>query len=316
MKNLLHILLLLVVSGALLGQTTAHISRNTFSIGEQVEVVYELRLETIKDRVKFQPKIGLMPCSELIRNSALGSGKKVSMELTQAFKDTITEKKGDIRWIGTYRMTSWDTGYFEIPAARILFNDSTLEFDAIPFSVNAPAQIEGKDIFESEDEFLDLHADEFFWLKKNAWWIITLVVLAVVALIYTRKRKAPEPPERKELSLKSKTLLAIDALEDSRLWEKGMLKEHYIELSYIIRSYLSARYELNLLERTSYQTTVLLIKLGLAQDTVQTIQLILDQSDMVKFAKSAPAEKEVLKISALARQIVAETSPLEFNYAE
>jgi hypothetical protein len=84
-------------------------------------------------------------------------------------------------------------------------------------------------------------------------------------------------------------------------------------MSYILRSYLGVRYELNLLESTSFQTKILMKHKGLSEDTVETIQLILEQADMVKFAKSMPEEIDILKISALAKQIVAETSPLEFD---
>jgi len=120
----------------------------------------------------------------------------------------------------------------------------------------------------------------------------------------------------KELNLQELTLIAIDRLEKERLWEKGKLKEHYIELSFILRSYLSTIYGINLLEKTTKETNILLQQKGLKEITIQSIINILNESDMVKFAKSQPEEIAVLKISQLARQIVSETSLIQLSDAE
>ena len=94
------------------------------------------------------------------------------------------------------------------------------------------------------------------------------------------------------------------------------MKEHFVELSYILRSYLTSRYDISLLEKTTYETTVLLTRKGLEEETVDVIIRILSQSDMVKFAKSKPDVIAILRISALAKQVVAETSPLDFDNVE
>ena len=125
----------------------------------------------------------------------------------------------------------------------------------------------------------------------------------------------PEPLF-KAMSLKERTLLAIDALDNEKLWEKEKLKEHFVELSYILRSYLTARYSITLLEKTTYEAKLLLTQNGLNEDTVENIGRILSESDMVKFAKSKPEVISILRVSTLARQIVAETSPLDFDSVE
>ena len=94
------------------------------------------------------------------------------------------------------------------------------------------------------------------------------------------------------------------------------MKKHFVELSYILRSYLTTRYDISLLEKTSYQTKILLTEKGLNKETVDVVSRILSQSDMVKFAKSKPELIEILRISTLAKQIVVETSPLEFDNVE
>lgn len=118
------------------------------------------------------------------------------------------------------------------------------------------------------------------------------------------------------MSLKDRTLFAINSLDEQKMWMEGKFKQHYTELSHIMRSYLSGRYDLNLLERTTFETRALLIQKGLPSDTVETFMTILKQADMVKFANSTTDELNVLKVSMLAKQIVAETSPLEVENEE
>ena len=107
--------------------------------------------------------------------------------------------------------------------------------------------------------------------------------------------------------------MAIDALEKEELWTKDKLKEHFIELSFILRSYLTSRYSISLLDKTTHETKLLLTKQGLNNETVDVIARILSQSDMVKFAKSKPELIAILRQSTLTKQIIAETSPLDFD---
>lgn len=135
-------------------------------------------------------------------------------------------------------------------------------------------------------------------------------------LIVRRRRWDREIENREEIrpmNLKERTIKAVEALDASELWNKGQLKEHFVELSYILRSYLTARYNISLLDKTTEQTKIILTKQGLNDETVDTVARILSQSDMVKFAKSKPEVISILRQSTLVKQIIAETSPLDFD---
>jgi len=136
-------------------------------------------------------------------------------------------------------------------------------------------------------------------------------------IFYLKKVNRAGPEEIVSItSLKQRTLIAIGALEKAKLWEKGKLKDHFVELSFILRSYLTSRYNVSLLEKTSFETKLILSRKGLNEGTIVAIARILSESDMVKFAKSEPELMAILKVSTLAKQIVAETSPLEFDNVE
>jgi hypothetical protein len=98
-------------------------------------------------------------------------------------------------------------------------------------------------------------------------------------------------------------------LTNTKLWEQDKLKEHYVRLSFLLRNYLAKRYRLSLLDKTSFQICALLSKCELHVSLQRDIQKVLDQSDLVKFAKSVPTEFEILNVSVLAKEIVEKTSP-------
>ena len=178
--------------------------------------------------------------------------------------------------------------------------------------------IDGVDLYDIKENFADIPPKPFSIVDflKSHWWWIALIVVGVIVFILLKRRKREEPKEEKPLSLRQRTLFAIDALEKAKLWEKDRLKEHFVELSMILRMYLTSRYEISLLEKTTYETKLLLTQKGLNEETVEVIARILSESDMVKFAKSEPDVIAILRVSTLARQIVAETSPLEFDNVE
>jgi hypothetical protein len=313
MRNWFYISSLSFLSSFAWTQTQSKITRSELLIGEQTTIQYEFCVSNFSDSIYFQPK---RPTITAFKTEGLGksrTNKTVDLEIIGAFRDSIVYGTPN-KWIGKYTLTSWDTGFFEIPAPYLRWKDSTIQFQPIRLHVIAPTLIAGKEIMESPIQFTDFKVDTWIWFKDNLGWIITCLALICSGLIYRKFRKKEKVVEViPEIPLKDKTLLAIESLEQARLWEKDQLKDHYVEISYILRSYLGVRFELNLLESTSFQTRVLLKMKGVNPDLIQTTLDILEQADLVKFAKLVPKEIEILKVLALAKQVVIETSPLEFD---
>jgi hypothetical protein len=106
------------------------------------------------------------------------------------------------------------------------------------------------------------------------------------------------------LSLAERAILAIDELEKLQLWNQNRHKEHFVELSFILRSYYSSMYQLNLLEKTTSETQLLLQQLGLSAIHLKQIDFVLKHADMVKFAGSVLEENYVLSLDEKARECV------------
>ncbi len=316
MQRLTYLILLLSFHS--LGQKLdQQISHNEIAIGEPVIVSYSI-LTKKEDTVLFQPKIDVIEARMVSETGDLSS-EKVDFEILQPFIDTFIFDHKEKFWEGQYVVTAWDSGLFVIPPTTIVINDSTYQFETLSLKVNLLPKEEGVDIYDIKEKYADIPEKPFSIVEfiSNYWWIFAILIFAVVLYFTFRKRKEVE--EEKEpvvMSLKERTLRAIEGLENAKMWEKGKLKQHYIELSFILRSYLTSRYGISLLEKTTYETQLLLTQKGLNKETVDAITTILSQSDMVKFAKSKPDTVAILRISTLAKQIVAETSPLDFDNAE
>lgn len=293
------------------------ISTQDISIGEPILISYSV-LTNQNDTLLFQPKQDVIS-ARLITKSGQLSSEGIDFEITHPFIDTFIFDHSQKYWEGQYTITAWDSGMFVIPAAVIVINDSTYQFK--PFAINCrlTPKVDGVDIYDIKEKFSDV-PDKPFSIADfftTYWWVIA-IILFIIILYFTFRKKSGEDEQEEivVMSLKERTLFAIEALEEAKMWEKEKLKEHYVELSFILRSYLTSRYTISLLEKTTYETQILLTQKGLNKETVDSIALILSQSDMVKFAKSKPDTIAILRVSTLAKQIVAETSPLNFDNAE
>ncbi len=314
--KILFFILFTTFFGAVFSQTKSSIKNARLKIGEQTEITYQLKFKKEEGQLSFFPHSKTISCLKRSKSSKVNTEDPIDVEILIPFKDTIIQAKNGLIWLGKYKITAWDAGTFIIPPATISTQDSVYQFAEIILHVISPKLKEGKEIYDiKESAMADDFTDEYISWFKNKWHLILIgLPLLILIIIFFRKRFKKDHKPLKELSLKERSLLAIDSLEKAKMWQKNLVKEHYIELSFILRSYLSSQYDLNLLEKTSYQTTFLLNHKNLEKDTLETIKNILDYSDLVKFAKLTPTEMEIFKNIAQIKQIIVETSPLEINH--
>jgi len=313
--------LLFITSFANAQDAQTIVDRKRMLIGQNITLTYHVTLKK-SDSIYFTPFKLLIPGKILSKNKELTKNKKCEFEVTEKFQDTSIIKQGKIEWFGTYRLTAWDSGYFQIPKMQFRLNGKVLYFPPVSIEVDLVKANEGQDIYDIKESFTKL-PDKKFSFKESfkefnsnyGRWFYPLLLLLIALMFYlwwkAKKKDFSRVQQEtvKELSLKDKTLLLINQLDEKQLWKSDLFKEHYVELSFIIRGYLSTRYELNLLEKTSYETKLLLTKKGIDLRFIQTIGEVLEQADMVKFAKSEPEELTVIRISILSKDLIVQTTP-------
>src|SRR5574343_107717 len=315
-----HIVLFLFVAGVNAQTARTSLSQKSLLVGEKITLTYTLTIDSKSKKPSFRPAVGVLPSRLKSKTGSLSNAISDNIESESPFKDTLMKGKKQSTWTGTYEITAWDEGNYVISGPTISVDDSTIYFPDAEINVKLVSAKKGQDIYDIKESFAQIPDEPFsikHFISTNWWWLLPLILIPLIYWVIRKVKNAEKQPERiKEMPLKERTLLAIDALEKSKLWEKNQVKEQFSELTFILRSYLSSRYNINLLEKTSYETKLLLLQRGLHAETVRVISEILNEADMVKFAKSHPDEIAIYKHAQLARQVVAETSPIEFDHAE
>ena len=296
MRKGFYIVVLCFLSYVTVAQSKAYVRRNTFLIGEQTELLYELKGIKKTDKLSFIPQ----------QKQILGAK---GVEIIGEFQDTLISTRNGYTWQGSYTITAWDSGRVTIPATTILVNDSVLNLNAINLFIKTPKIKEGKGLYDIKEKFEEVPSSTSLFFQKYWVWIISGLLLIVGLILYFkfRKKKVQSTLEI-SLSLKEATLQEMDNLFAKRLWEQEGLKEYYFQLSLILRNYLGKRYNLSLMDKTSYQIELLLGQLNVHQDLQREINWMLNQADLVKFAKSSPDISEVMQSIQRAKEIVTKTS--------
>ncbi len=142
------------------------------------------------------------------------------------------------------------------------------------------------------------------------WWLLLAVLMAGVAAAAWSKRQRvihgpppPPPVPADELALKKlQQLLATGWIEG------GRLKEFYSGISDTVREYLEKGFNCPALERTTTELMRDLRKVAkLDQAQLPVIKELLEECDLVKFAKFRPEPAEALQVHKTAVQIVEQT---------
>ncbi len=289
MKKLLYILLFLFGSLGVSAQSvevSASIDTNFLLIGEQtqIELTVQYRMDGDPVTVKF-PELTdtISEFIEIIYSSPV---------------DTIYPNKEDPSFVEQKKkitITSFDSGYYEIPYFEFYINGQAFQTGSMyievqPMEVDtAEAIFDIKEPIEEPFSFID-------WLKENWLWVaIALVLLigGVVLIIYLKNK--PEviveeivpviPPH--VTSLKK-----LQKLREEKLWQTGKVKLYHSKISEITREYIEKRYQVNALENTTDEIMQSLRFHSIQPDLLTKLNQLLVLADLVKFAKEKPLPNE------------------------
>jgi hypothetical protein len=292
---------------------SAFLLRNKMQIGEQTKLIYELKGIKKGQSLTFYEKSDAIPCVSKKENLTSEISDARSLEIIGKFHDTVVFENGDYTWRGSYTITAWDTGNYFIPKSTIATIDDIIVFPSVRLSVTSPKIEKKKGLYDIKEEFVSLPSKfEIFVKNYGIWLLVALIILGGVFYGWRKykKRKKISPSEPLiKISLKQKTIIELDDLLHKEIWEKEGIKAHYVCLSNIVRSYLGERYHLSLMDKTTYQIQALLVKSNVHKELLDELAVILEQSDLVKFAKSEPGYLEVVNSLQKAKEIVEKTSP-------
>ena len=293
-------------------EPNTYVSSKEISVGEILEVQYEISLSK-NQHITFNPPLGYFPCNRISAKSNLKGTEFKELEILN-YSDTIVNSGGSRLWRANFKLIPWDTGTLVLQPLPYSLDSQMSYFTSILVqSTFVPAKkgIRIYDINESSTPF----KKELVWTEflSKYWWILFLFLLMGLFIVVYKKRANVAPIEPESLTLKQQTLQSIEKLEAKQQWRTDQ-KLHYTELSFVLRWYLSTRYKINLLERTTFETILLLKALKLDEYLITQISLIFKEVDAVKFANSELPSSEHEKLIEWSKEVVIISSPVETSH--
>jgi hypothetical protein len=222
-----------------------------------------------------------------------------ALEVIQSYKIDTVKIGARYELIKKYGLTQFDSGKYMIPRIPVVINGKKVFSDSIKVEVN---DVKVDTLKQKMYDIKDITKVES---PMGTWWIYVLMglVIAVAGFFIYKFIKKIQTKEKVEVIVfktpieKATTLL--QQLESKELWQKGEIKHYYSELTDIARNYIEEEIHIPAMESTTSELieglrrTAKQQKLKLSNETVENLEKVLKQADLVKFAKVKPLDFEI-----------------------
>lgn len=286
MKRYLFLIALLVaLTGRAVAQSVvvdATIDSLQILIGEQAKIKLQVSLDANK-RAVFP-----VYTDTLIRGvEIIDVAKPDTQLLNDGRRSLITQE---------YTVTSFDSALYYLPPMKVIVDNKPYLSKALALKVySVPVDT--------------LHPDQFFGPKTVmqapfAWedWYVAIACVLLFApllllLIYLVKRIRDNKPIIRKVKVEAKlpphqlAIKEIERIKNEKVWQKGLSKEYYTELTDAIRTYIKDRFGFNALEMTSSEIIDKLLDMK-DKEAVKDLRELFLTADLVKFAKHNPMMNE------------------------
>ena len=281
MKIKLYILFFLLTTSLFAQKVTTSVNVTKNKIGAEFKLTLKTDVDTLS-KVKFP--------------EAKSFG---ALEVIQSYKIDTVKNGARYQLIKNYGLTQFDSGKYVIPRIPVLINGKTAFSDSIKVEVN---NIKVDTLKQKMYDIKDIAIVES---PLGTWWIYVLILLVIAAagfFIYKFIKKRQNKPKIEEIVFKSpieKATTLLQQLERKELWQKGEIKHYYSELTDIARNYIEEEIHIPAMESTTSELIEGLRKaakqhkLKLSNETVENLEKVLMQADLVKFAKVKPLDFEI-----------------------
>lgn len=281
MKFKLYILFFLLSSSLFAQKVSTSVNTTKNKIGAEFKLTLKTDVDTLS-KVKFP--------------EAKNFG---ALEVIQSYKIDTIKNGARYQLIKKYGLTQFDSGKFVIPKIPVLINGKPAFSDSIQVEVN---NIKVDTLKQKMYDIKDIAKVES---PLGNWWIYVLILLAIGVtgfFIYKYIKKRQSEPKVEEVVFKSpieKATTLLQQLEKKELWQKGEIKHYYSELTDIARNYIEEEIHIPAMESTTSELIEGLRKaakqkkLKLSNETVENLEKVLMQADLVKFAKVKPLDFEI-----------------------
>ena len=261
-------------------RVSSSVDSTKVKIGAQINLTLKTTVDTLS-KVKF-------PDAKLFGR----------LEVLESYPVDTIKENFKFQLIKKYGLTQFDSGKFVIPSLQVIINSKPFFTDSIPVEIlNVAVDTLKQPLYDIK---------EITQVKSVGWpwWVYLLIAIVLGGLGYLiyyliKKNKKPKEEEIVFASPIEKATAHLKTLENKSLVERGEVKAYYSELTDIARTYIEEAVNIPAMESTTdeliaaFKIAILKKKLSLTDETIQHLERVLKQADLVKFAKSKPLDYEI-----------------------
>ncbi|MCC9062137.1 MULTISPECIES: hypothetical protein [Flavobacterium] len=271
------------------------LSSSIFAQQKQVET----SIDTTKNKIGAEFKLTLKTVVSSKSKVVFPKLKTIGqLEVIQSYPIDTVKKNDTYELIKKYGLTQFDSGKYTIPSIKILIDKKPFLTDSIRVEV---ASVKVDTLQQKMYDIKDITAVDN---GIGDWWKYVLgliIILGIGAFVYwfVKKRQQKKIEEEVYKTPIEKATSLLNNLEQKELVQKGEIKEYYSELTDIARNYIEEAIHIPAMESTTSEliqairTASTKKKMTLTPETVENLERVLRQADLVKFAKSKPLDFEI-----------------------
>ena len=280
MKRILYFILILFVLPTLHAQEVkVATSAKNIKIGEQIE--YKISVQAPADAAVVFPEGQTFGALEMVKTNPT---------------DTLKEA-GKFRLEKAYYLTQFDEGKYTIPQQKIQISHKDFYTDSLLVEVHNVAVDTLKQPLYDAKPIAEVTSPS----SSHLWlWIVGIVALLLTAaalyFFVFRKKKLSAEEERKKLPPFERAIQDLKDLQNSKYLIESQHKAYYTRLTDIVKEYLEDEVHILAKESTTDELLAKINdlqqtgKLHLSAETISNLKRVLQNADLVKFAKSKPSD--------------------------
>ena len=203
--------------------------------------------------------------------------------------------------IRRYILTGFDSGAFYIPQQQIFVKNQAFLTDSLLINI-ATIAIDTTKV--KKFPIKSIKKEPYTFDDFRIYIYLILAILAIIGFwIYwfvIRKRKETEDaPTYRTLPPFEEAILRLNELDEKLLWQNNKIKEYYSELTEIVRGYIERELKVPALENTTDEVLAMIKdfknvdSIETSKETIKKLKDLLQEADLVKFAKSKPLAIEI-----------------------
>ena len=221
-----------------------------------------------------------------------------AFEVINSYKIDTIKTNDKYELIKKYGLIQFDSGKYTIPRIPILINGKASFSDSLKVEVN---DVKVDTLKQKMYDVKDVAQVE----TSNNWWkyLLGILLLAGIGyLIYWLIKKYQKREIIEEIIYTSpieKATSLLQLLESKEFLQRGEVKIYYSELTDIARNYIEEEIKIPAMESTTSELISALRrvanqqKLKLSKEALTNLEKVLQQADLVKFAKVTPLDFEI-----------------------